>query len=161
MAKIEVTTTLAEEDRKLLKDTAALVTKALAALAGGKPAKPTKTAPKDEAADEDFDDMGDDAADDEAADDEAGDDEAGDDEAGDDEAGDDADEVTVDMVGEALKAYATAKGPGGEGSKALAVKLLKAKGGTDKLSALKKDKFQAVIDAAKAATAKLKKKPAK
>lgn len=153
MTKIEMTVGLDEESKKLLNAAIKAAATIAGAAAGGKATKTTKTTKaKDEEADEDFDDMGD-ADDGDADDGDADDGDEGDADDGDADDGD-TDEVTVDTVGEALKAYATAPG----GSKALAVKLLKAKGGTEKLSVLKKAKFAAVIEAAKAATVALKKK---
>lgn len=138
--KVSGAVSLAEKDRKLMADLLAALSK------GGK---------KPPAADEDDgtgDDTGDDTGD--GVDDFEG---GGDDDGGDDTGGDDAGPELTD-VAEAMKNYATAKGPGGAGSKALAMKVLKAKGGVDALSKLKPAKFVAVIDACKAAQAALKKK---
>jgi hypothetical protein len=154
MTKIEMTVGLDEESKKLLNAAIKAAATIAGAAAGGKATKTTKTAKAEEPADEDFDDMGDGEDGDGEEDADEGDGEDGDTDDGDGDGEDGADEVTVDTVGEALKAYATAPG----GSKALAVKLLKAKGGTEKLSVLKKAKFEAVIAAAKAATVALKKK---
>ncbi len=150
MSDVTIKVSLDDESKKLLKSAIAAASKIGATAASGK-----GKAKAEEPADDE--DAGDDADDFEGGEDDGEADEDGDGE-GDGEGEADADEVTQDHVGEALKAYATAKGPSGEGSKALAMKLLKAKGGTDKLSALKPAKFQAVIDACKAATAALKKK---
>lgn len=84
-----------------------------------------------------------------ADDDDGLDDDTGD--TGDDDGlGDDEPKVTAADVTAALKALSTAS------SKANAVKLMAKVGGTDKLSALKPAKYQAVIDAAKVATKKAK-----
>jgi hypothetical protein len=147
MTDVTIKVSLDDESKKLLKSAIAA-----AAKIGGAAASGGKSGKGKAAEDDDFDDgVGDDDGDGEDGD---GDGEDGDGEDGDGEDGED--EVTIDNVGEALKAYATAPGS----SKAEAMKLLKAKGKTDKLSALKKTLFQAVIDAAKAATV-AKKKAAK
>jgi hypothetical protein len=149
----KVTIGLDDESKKLLKAAVAAAKTIAAAAAGGKgKGKAAVEEPADD--DNDFD------ADDGEAEDEDGEAEDEDGEAEDEDGEADDDALTIDNVGEALKAYATASGPGGKGSKALAIKILKAKGGTEKLSMLKPAKFEAVIEAAKAATAKLKKKPA-
>jgi hypothetical protein len=149
MTDVTIKVSLDDESKKLLKSAIAA-----AAKIGGAAASGGKSGKGKAAEDDDFDDgVGDDDGDGEDGD---GDGEDGDGEDGDGDGEDGEDEVTIDNVGEALKAYATAPGS----SKAEAMKLLKAKGKTDKLSALKKTLFQAVIDAAKAATV-AKKKAAK
>ncbi len=152
MSKVVIEVSLDAESK-------ALLNAAVAALAGGtaapaaKAEKP-KAAPKAKAEkpkaeakveedEDDFDDVTEGSTDEDEAD------EDGDE----DEADEDGDELTVDNVGEALKAMVAAGAP-----KAAAVKLLKEQGGVAALSALSPKKFQAVIDAATAATKALKKK---
>lgn len=124
---IEIKAALADDDRKLLKSVLAALTKA-----GGK----TATA-KDSADDSDGEE---DSETEEEADFEGD---------GETEAEEKPERSDVHA---ALKTYANAIG-----SQAKAIELMKKHGGTEKLSALKEDKFAAVIDAAKKATAKAKK----
>ena len=155
MSKITIEVRLSDEDRSLL----ASVQTAAAAISGkAAPKAPKNTAPKGKpsAETDEFDDGVDGDATGEA------DAEAGE---GDGEGSGDADDfgegdgdgeatATKADVQAALREYATAPGS----SKAAAIKLMKEKGGSDALSKLKEGKYQAVIDAAKAATKKAKAK---
>lgn len=161
--QVTIKISLDDESKALL----AANTKALmasTAAAGGKPAvKPgkAKTPPAD---DESFEESADDESEEGEGEGEGDESEEGDDDGegegeGDDGEGDDGDDTVTDLdtVGQALRAYAGAKGPSGAGSKALAMELLKKHGKVDGLSKLKPALFATVIAAAEAAVAALKK----
>jgi len=153
--EVKLTVGLDEESKKLLNAAVKAAAKISAAAAtGGKPGKGKPAAEADDDFDTNGETDGDDGDDGDGDGDEDGDGDGDGDEDG--ETDGDEDAVTVDHVGEAMKALATAPGS----SKAEAMKLLKSVGKVDKLSALKEANFQKVIDACNKATA-AKKKAAK